>query len=159
MVSVCPRLYHETLTNSNSSPELLLNSDLYSLPIDMWSVGCIFGELLLSRPLFPGQTEIQQMSHISTLLGAPNASIWPEYPKFKVKWPGETVSTFEEVFYDRVESIAFLKQFLVYDPTKRLTAKQALRDRYFQDYPRMCEKSVLPTFPDRNEQYDTELNE
>jgi len=46
------------------APELLLGAKEYSTPIDMWSVGCIFAEFLMKRPLFPGKSEIDELSRI-----------------------------------------------------------------------------------------------
>ena len=60
------------------SPELLLNSQTQTTAIDMWSAGCILGELLAHQPLLPGQSEINQLDLIIDLLGTPNDSIWPE---------------------------------------------------------------------------------
>ena len=60
------------------SPELLLNSQTQTTAIDMWSAGCILGELLAHQPLLPGQSEINQLDLIIDLLGTPNANIWPE---------------------------------------------------------------------------------
>lgn len=61
------------------SPELLLGIKEYSTPIDIWSVGAIFGELLLMKPLFPGKSELDQLNCIFKDLGTPNKDIWPEY--------------------------------------------------------------------------------
>ena len=60
------------------SPELLLNSKTQTTAIDMWSAGCILGELLAHKPLLPGRSEINQLEIIIDLLGTPNAQIWPE---------------------------------------------------------------------------------
>lgn len=46
------------------APELLLGSKQYSTHIDVWSVGCIFGELLGMEPMFPGKSEIDQLNKI-----------------------------------------------------------------------------------------------
>ena len=43
----------------------------------MWSVGCILSELLMGKPLFPGEGEIDQMNKIIKLLGIPNEETWP----------------------------------------------------------------------------------
>lgn len=59
-------------------PELLLNSKTQTTAIDMWSAGCILGELLAHKPLLPGRSEINQLDLIIDLLGTPNAKIWPE---------------------------------------------------------------------------------
>lgn len=61
------------------APELLLGSRIYSTPIDMWSVGCIFGEMLLEEPLFPGEGEIDQVNKIFRLVGSPAEESWPGY--------------------------------------------------------------------------------
>lgn len=59
------------------APELLLGAKNYSTAIDMWSVGCIMGELLSKSPLFTGHSEIPQMDQIFKTLGYPNEEIWP----------------------------------------------------------------------------------
>lgn len=62
-------------------PELLLGEQLYSTAVDMWSVGCIMGELLQRKALMPGKSEKEQITLIFTLLGKPNDTIWPGYSK------------------------------------------------------------------------------
>jgi serine/threonine protein kinase len=59
------------------SPELLLGCTNYSFSVDMWSVGCIFAELLTNEPLLPGNTEMEQIKRIFGLLGSPSERIWP----------------------------------------------------------------------------------
>uniref|UniRef100_A0A0A9XUP3 Cyclin-dependent kinase 3 n=1 Tax=Lygus hesperus TaxID=30085 RepID=A0A0A9XUP3_LYGHE len=59
------------------SPELLLDSQYYHTAIDIWSIGCIFGELVLHQSLFPGSTEVEQFQLICDLLGTPTISSWP----------------------------------------------------------------------------------
>ena len=51
------------------APELLLGIKEYSTAIDVWSCGCIFGELLLMNPLFPGESEVDELNRIFKLLG------------------------------------------------------------------------------------------
>lgn len=53
----------------------------YSTPIDMWSVGCIFAELLTMEPLFTGKSELDQLNRIFKALGTPNERIWPGYSR------------------------------------------------------------------------------
>lgn len=68
------------------APELLLGQKMYSTHIDMWSVGCIFGELLLNRALFAGKSEIEQIQILFRELGVPNEETWPgvsELPMMK----------------------------------------------------------------------------
>ncbi|KAI8092340.1 kinase-like domain-containing protein [Gilbertella persicaria] len=61
------------------APELLLGSKEYTTAIDMWSVGCIFAELLLNEALLPGRSEIDQLDKIFKLLGSPTEDIWPGF--------------------------------------------------------------------------------
>lgn len=51
----------------------------YSTPVDIWSIGCIFAELINKEPLFPGKGEIDQISKIFKLLGKPNDQNWPSF--------------------------------------------------------------------------------
>ena len=83
----------EVLTLWYRAPELLLGINEYSTPVDIWSIGCIFAELILKQPLFKGEYEIEQLFKIFHVLGTPNKDIWPEvetlpnfsheFPKFK----------------------------------------------------------------------------
>ncbi|GFZ10569.1 cyclin-dependent kinase B2;1 [Actinidia rufa] len=68
---------HEILTLWYRAPEVLLGATHYSTAVDMWSVGCIFAELITKQALFPGDSELQQLLHIFRLLGTPNEQVWP----------------------------------------------------------------------------------
>ena len=57
------------------APELLLGIKEYSTFIDVWSIGCIFGEFLLMNPLFPGKSEVDELNRIFKLLGKFDANI------------------------------------------------------------------------------------
>lgn len=65
------------------SPEVLLGGTHYSTPVDMWSVGCIFAEMVRKQPLFPGDSEFQQLLHIFKTLGTPNEHVWPGVSRFR----------------------------------------------------------------------------
>ena len=65
------------------SPEVLLGGTHYSTPVDMWSVGCIFAEMVRKQPLFPGDSEFQQLLHIFKTLGTPTDLTWPGVSKFR----------------------------------------------------------------------------
>ena len=62
-------------------PELLLGSMHYGSEIDMWSVGCIFAELLVGRPLFPGVNETDQLDRICKIMGMPTEANMPGLSK------------------------------------------------------------------------------
>ena len=55
---------HEVVTLWYRAPEILLGSIEYSTPIDIWSIGCIFVELVTKQPLFTGDSEIDQLYRI-----------------------------------------------------------------------------------------------
>lgn len=112
------------------APELLLGVSEYSTPVDIWSIGCIFAELCLKKPLFPGDYEIEQIFKIFGILGTPNKEIWPDVvnlPNYKESFPRFNPQRLED-FFPQLDSngINLLYSMLTYDPNKRITAKQAL---------------------------------
>ena len=72
------------------APEIILGSEDYFLGVDMWSVGCIFAELLSKRPVFMCRNENEVLSKVFYMLGSPSATFCPGYlslPKYKAgKW-------------------------------------------------------------------------
>lgn len=69
-------LTHEVVTLWYRAPEILLNSKSYGPGVDLWSIGCIFAELAQKRPLFSGDSEIDQIFKIFKTLGTPNDQNW-----------------------------------------------------------------------------------
>jgi cyclin-dependent kinase 10 len=63
------------------APELLFGDPNYTTAVDMWSAGCIFGELLQHAPLLPGKVEKQQVDLMIDLLGTPHEKIWQGFNK------------------------------------------------------------------------------
>ena len=59
------------------APELLYGSRTYTEGVDLWSVGCIFGEMINRSPIFPGENDIDQLGIVIRALGTPNDDIWP----------------------------------------------------------------------------------
>ncbi|THU71738.1 hypothetical protein C4D60_Mb04t04650 [Musa balbisiana] len=90
---------HEVVTLWYRAPEILLGSRHYSTPVDLWSVGCIFAEMVNQRPLFPGDSEIDQLFKIFRVLGTPNEETWPgvtSLPDFKSsfpRWPSKDLAS------------------------------------------------------------------
>lgn len=63
------------------APELLFGETKYTTAVDIWSAGCVMGELLQHKPLLPGSTEQTEIELITKLLGTPNETIWPGFSK------------------------------------------------------------------------------
>merc|ERR1711937_423083 len=81
---------HEVVTLWYRAPDVLMGSRKYSTPVDIWSVGCIFGEMASGRPMFPGYSEHDQVMRIFKVLGTPNEETWPtmiDLPEYKSDWP------------------------------------------------------------------------
>lgn len=74
---------HEVETLWYRAPEILLGVKIYSLPIDVWSIGCVFAELLIGHPLFHGDSEIDQIYKIFQFFGTPSVTEWEEAKSFK----------------------------------------------------------------------------
>ncbi|KAF5303795.1 hypothetical protein FQR65_LT08130 [Abscondita terminalis] len=138
------------------APELLLCTKEYSTPIDMWSVGCIFGELLLMNPVFPGKSEIDQLNRVFKDLGTPNEKIWPGFNKLpavqKMKFTEYPVSNLRSRFSMLTEQgQSMLQKFLTFDPAQRTTAEDALLHPYFTESPLPIDPSMFPTWPAKSE--------
>jgi len=140
------------------APELLLGMKLYSTHIDVWSVGCIFGELLLMEPLFPGKSETDELNKIFKLLGTPSERSWTGFnalPNAKVKFVDYPVSHLRDKFPERMLShtgLELLKNLLTYDPKKRINCEEALGSSYFTEAPLPIDPSMFPTWPAKSEQ-------
>ncbi|KAI7879484.1 Pkinase-domain-containing protein [Lichtheimia hyalospora FSU 10163] len=139
------------------SPELLLGGSIYTTAVDLWSAGCILGELMQHRPLLPGSTEQSQLNLIVNLLGTPNEHIWPDYTSLPLadtfNWPKQDYNNIKVTFPRYSENTTLLLSgLLTYNPKTRLTVKRALAHPYFSESPRAQDPSLLPTYPEiRNE--------
>eukprot|EP01118_Nematostelium_gracile_P012303 TRINITY_DN4478_c0_g1_i1.p1 TRINITY_DN4478_c0_g1~~TRINITY_DN4478_c0_g1_i1.p1 ORF type:complete len:259 (+),score=62.01 TRINITY_DN4478_c0_g1_i1:437-1213(+) len=132
-------------------PELLLGSTVYHTAIDMWGVGCIFGELLNKEVLLKGMSEMDQLTEIFKLLGSPNDKIWPEFsslPHAKMVNIQQPYSTLRHRFEDLSnEGFDLLERMLTYDPKKRISAREALNHPYFSERPLPKAPEMMPSFP------------
>jgi len=126
---------HEVITLWYRAPEILLGAQSYSLPVDIWSTGCIFAEMASKRPLFPGDSEIDQIFRIFKILGTPTETVWPgvsQLPEYKANFPSWRPQSLANYVTRDPQILDLLQKMLVYEPSKRISAKQALLHPYFQ---------------------------
>ncbi len=131
----------EVVTLWYRAPELLLGTTEYSTPVDMWSVGCIFAEIISKRALFDGDSEQDQIRKIFRIMGTPNEDIWPDVKSLdgfnKVSWTQHKKQEFRNVikYIENLDEngLDLLEKLLHYDPTQRISAIQALQHPYFSE--------------------------
>nr|DAD41133.1 TPA_asm: hypothetical protein HUJ06_015456 [Nelumbo nucifera] len=141
--------HNATLTNRVITlwyrpPELLFGTTKYGPAVDMWSVGCIFAELLHGKPILPGKNEPEQLNKIFELCGAPDEINWPGVSK--IPWYNTFKPTrpmkrrVREVFkhFDH-HALELLERMLTLDPSQRISAKDALDAEYFWNDPLPCD--------------------
>nr|QOY46749.1 cyclin-dependent kinase 2 [Ambystoma andersoni] len=91
---------HEVVTLWYRAPEILLGCKYYSTAVDIWSLGCIFAEMITRRALFPGDSEIDQLFRIFRTLGTPDEVVWPgvtSMPDYKSSFPKWARQEFSKV--------------------------------------------------------------
>ncbi|CAH1986174.1 unnamed protein product [Acanthoscelides obtectus] len=130
----------EVVTQYYRAPEILMGAKHYSAAVDVWSVGCIFGELLGRRILFQAQNPVQQLELITELLGTPSLEDMkyacegakshmlrrpPKPPSLSALYTLSSQATHEVVH--------LLCQMLVFDPDKRISVTDALAHPYLDE--------------------------
>lgn len=122
------------------APELLLSLHRYTRAIDMWSVGCIFAEMLGRRQLFPGRNYIHQLQLIMAVLGTPPAAVMAAIGAERVRayiqsLPPRPAVPWESLFGDAdAEALALLGRMLRFDPRDRVGVGEALRHPFLAKY-------------------------
>ena len=119
------------------SPEVILNSKVYSSPIDIFALGAIIAELYTGVPLFPGKEASDQMNKICEVLGTPNQSDWNEgydlanqihfkFPQFRGKKLKNVINRASD------NAINLLEMMFCFNPSKRPSAVKCLQHPFFQ---------------------------
>ncbi|KAF9569720.1 Pkinase-domain-containing protein [Agrocybe pediades] len=134
------------------APEILLGATTYSTAVDMWSVGCIFAELLLKEPLFQAHGELELLSMIFKLLGPPTTQSWPNYTSLPlsktISLPSPQPHQFRQKFpYLTSAGLDLLMSLLTYDPDQRISAEEALQHPYFTESPLPKHPDLFGSFP------------
>ncbi|KAF8658041.1 hypothetical protein HU200_059505 [Digitaria exilis] len=153
-------------------PELLLGATEYGVAVDMWSTGCIVGELFAGKPIMPGRTEVEQIHKIFKLCGSPpecycKKSKVPQTAMFKPQQQYRRCVA--ETFKDFPPSaVVLIDSLLSLEPEVRGTAASALQSdhlcyvsnhfQFFRTKPLACDPSSLPKLPPSKE-YDVRLRQ
>lgn len=152
------RMTNRVITLWYRPPELLLGSDRYGPAIDMWSVGCIFAELLTGRPIFPGKDELDQLDKIFNLLGSPTEANMPGCSKLEHygKIPTDKYKTSRLNQYCERNNIpasaaVLLEKMLSLNPNDRPSAEESLRNDFFWNDPPPEKPPNLDTLPSSHE--------
>lgn len=141
-------------TRAYCAPELLFGCKTYDgFAVDMWSVGCIFAQLLGGCPLFQGEGELGQLSAIIAIRGRYDADSWggadklPDYGK--INFPDCEPTPLDDIFPDAPDTaIVLLDQLLAYCPSARLSPKQAIQSTFLLSGPLPAHRHELKSFID-----------
>uniref|UniRef100_A0A8C0QJW0 Mitogen-activated protein kinase 15 n=1 Tax=Chelonoidis abingdonii TaxID=106734 RepID=A0A8C0QJW0_CHEAB len=135
-----PALTEYVATRWYRAPEILLSSHSYTKGVDMWSIGCILGEMLLGKPLFPGTSTVNQIEQILSVIPAPSQEGETIHSDYRASVINRISSrqrvTIEEILPSSTPAHALdlLKRLLVFNPDKRLTAEEALQHPYVKRF-------------------------
>ncbi|RHY31041.1 hypothetical protein DYB32_006228 [Aphanomyces invadans] len=121
------------------APECLLTDGYYGPEMDLWGVGCVFFEITSLYPLFPGSNELDQINRIHKILGTPSPDVLDIFRRkgaahidFNFS-PEDGTSIAKLIPHAPPEAVDLMCKMLVYDPSKRTNAREALRHEYFKD--------------------------
>ncbi|OSX64258.1 hypothetical protein POSPLADRAFT_1065522 [Postia placenta MAD-698-R-SB12] len=137
----------QVITRWYRPPELLFGCRYYSTAVDIWSVGCIFAELMLRTPYLPGESDMDQLKTTFRALGTPTEEDWPGHTKLPDYVPvGQFPRTpLRELFTAASpDCLNLLSKCLIYEPRRRISAREALNHQYFFASPKPSHPSKLP---------------
>lgn len=126
---ICSRYYR--------APELIFGATHYTTAIDVWSTGCVFVEMLIGAPLFPGDSGVDQLVEIIKILGTPTReeimAMNPSYTEFK--FPQLKAKSWTEVLKPSIptDCVDLISRMLQYVPTSRITAFDACAHPFFDE--------------------------
>jgi cell cycle related kinase len=168
---------HQVATRWYRAPELLYGSRGYGPGVDMWAAGCVIAEMVLNSPLFPGQSDIDQIAKVLGVMGSPiTEDAWPSahsLPDFsKITFKVMPAQPFPNIFLGATEPLVkLLESLIVLDPAQRQCATNALASECFASHPlprradvRMLEKFLAEAAEEvghdaRNSRQPGSLNE
>jgi cyclin-dependent kinase 7 len=158
------KMTNQVVSRWYRAPELLFGAKHYGPSVDMWAVGCILAELLQRKPLFPGESDLEQLGRIFKTLGTPSKENWPgadELPYF-VEYTHMVSPDLQSIFPDATpESLQLLSQLLYYNPKGRSNAMHAMEHPFFTVGAAAVPEAdlPLPTPPEREKQKQNQLQQ
>ncbi|KAK7491952.1 hypothetical protein BaRGS_00016798 [Batillaria attramentaria] len=144
-----PNLTEYVATRWYRAPEILLASHRYTKGVDMWSLGCILGEMLLGKPLFPGSSTLNQIERIMCSIPTPSRgdidSLRSAYGASVLdKASGKPKKPLEDMLSEApVEGVDLMRRLLQFNPDKRITADEALRHPFVSRFHNPAEEVSL----------------
>jgi len=146
-----PVLTDYVATRWYRAPEILLSSTRYTFGVDMWACGCILGELINGKPIFPGTSTMNQLDRILDITGRPSAedieSIQspfaatmlesmraPDTPRLEAMFPSASP-----------EALDLLEKLMHFNPDKRISAEEALRHPYCAQFHNPVDEPMAQT--------------
>ncbi|KAL3895593.1 MAG: hypothetical protein SGCHY_004605 [Lobulomycetales sp.] len=147
------------------APEIMLSYRSYTKAIDMWSVGCIFAELLSGKPLFKGRDYVDQLNQILGILGTPEDEVLSRIASERAEnyirnLPHLPAVPLAKIFtHATPAAIDLLEKLLKFDPEQRITVEEALSHPYLQAYHESDDEPVAPEMFDFSFEHVCETNE
>jgi len=147
---------NKVITSWYRPPEIILGQEVYGPEVDMWSVGCILGCLIIRKPVFYGDTELEVLEKIYQLIGTPTENTYPDI----VKLPFFLKFTFNQVYESQLSikfskspngSLNLLERLFCFDPKVRITAEESLLSPFFLLDPLPCKPNELREFQSNRE--------
>jgi serine/threonine protein kinase len=151
-------------------PELLLQAKMYDQSVDIWSAGCILGELLMGRILFPEKSGVDVLQAIIRRCGVGSANSWPEslshLPLLKLQLgldssgaattaPPTAVAPAPGMwgamqYRHGDKGTSLVRDMMMLDPASRISAYSVLRHSYFSEAPLPCQRTEVGNMMESN---------
>lgn len=140
------------MTRWYQAPEMLFEAPDYDTKVDVWSAGCVVVELMTKKPFLAGESDIQQINLMINVFGTPDKRAWPGFTQCKVYRSIRFQNQHFNRLADQLQrlgcavALPLLSELFVYDPNKRASAEDCLRNDWFEQapFPSKSIENVIP---------------